>query len=122
MPHPQFLAVLAESDVLIDPLVYGGCNTSLEALAMRTPIVTLPSPYLRDRYTAAWYRAVGVEDCTVSNTRDYVDLTVKLGNDPALCASIMRRVAENDDQLFDNDRSVREHERLFQDLLADRCS
>ena len=118
--HPTFLAVLAEADVLIDPVVYGGCNTSLEALAMGTPIVTMPSAHLRDRYTAAWYKAVGVEDCIVDNPRDYVDLAVRLGSDPQLRASIMRRVAERDDQLFDNPRSIREHERLFMNLLADK--
>ena len=122
LPHPQFLAVLAASDVLIDPLVYGGCNTSLEALAMGTPIVTMPSAYLRDRYTAAWYKAVGVEDCIVDNPRDYVDLTVALGNDPERRDDIMRRVSARDAQLFDNERSVREHERLFVDLIADKAS
>jgi predicted O-linked N-acetylglucosamine transferase (SPINDLY family) len=120
-PHQQFLAALAAADVLIDPLIYGGCNTSLEALAMRTPVVTLPSPFLRDRYTAAWYRCVGVTDCIVETTEEYVDLTVRLGNDPELRDSIMQRVAANDSRLFDNPRAVREHEVLFEELLSKKA-
>ncbi len=119
-PHQQFLATLAAADVLIDPIIYGGCNTSLEALAMRTPIVTLPSPFLRDRYTAAWYRCVGVTDCIVETKEEYVDLAIRLGQNPIFRSSIMDRVAENDAVLFDNPRAVREHEALFEKLLADK--
>ena len=119
-PHQQFLATLAAADVLIDPIIYGGCNTSLEALAMRTPIVTLPSPFLRDRYTAAWYQCVGVTDCIVETKEEYVDLAIRLGQDPGLRESIMDRVAANDHLLFDNPRAVREHESLFERLLADK--
>ena len=88
---------------------------------MRTPIVTLPSPFLRDRYTAAWYRCVGVTDCIVESKEEYVDLAIRLGQDPGLRDSIMDRVAANDHLLFDNPRSVREHESLFEQLLADKA-
>jgi protein O-GlcNAc transferase len=120
LEHQRFLQVLAAADVLIDPLIYGGCNTSLEALAMGTPIVTLPSSFLRDRYTAAWYKAVGVTDCIVETTEQYVELTLRLGQDPALRDSIMARVAERDDQLFGNSRSVDEHQALFEQLIEDK--
>jgi protein O-GlcNAc transferase len=121
LEHQRFLQVLAAADVLIDPLVYGGCNTSLEALAMGTPIVTLPSPYLRDRYTAAWYHAVGVTDCIVQSTQAYVELALRLGSDPSLRKQIMDRVAAADHQIFDNPRAVREHEQLFARMLAQRA-
>jgi len=121
LEHQHFLAVLEAADVLIDPLIYGGCNTSLEALAMRTPIVTLPSPFLRDRYTAAWYKAVGVTECIVQTPEQYVDLTIRLGGDPKLRERIMAAVAERDSVLFDNPRAIREHEQLFETLLADKA-
>jgi hypothetical protein len=43
LPHASFLTLLEASSVVLDPFPFGGGVTSLEALAVGTPVVTLPS-------------------------------------------------------------------------------
>ena len=42
-----FPGSLASADVILDPLHFSGGNTTFEALAMGTPIVTLPGTFMR---------------------------------------------------------------------------
>lgn len=42
MNSQQYLALLTASDVMIDPFPFGGGVTTLEALAVLTPVLTLP--------------------------------------------------------------------------------
>ncbi len=59
LPYEGFLGLLAAADVMLDTPVFCSGNTALEGLAMGTPIVTLPSPYLRGRLSAGFYAKMG---------------------------------------------------------------
>lgn len=54
--HWNFVEVLHQAHVVLDTHPYGGCLTTLETLAAAVPIVTLPSPFLRGRFSAALIR------------------------------------------------------------------
>ena len=43
----------APAVAVLDTYPYGGCLTALEALSHSVPIITMPAPYLRGRFTAA---------------------------------------------------------------------
>jgi glycosyltransferase involved in cell wall biosynthesis len=46
MPHGDFLELLQGASVMLDPFPFGGGVTSLEALAVGTPVVTFPVSFL----------------------------------------------------------------------------
>ena len=71
---------------------FNGGNTSLKAFALGVPIITLPSPYLRGRITQALYRQMDVLDCVANTSAEYVDLAVRLGNDPDYRAAVSSRI------------------------------
>src|SRR5262249_45536305 len=52
LSRPDYIRLLAASDVMLDPIHFGGGNTSYEAFAMGLPVVTWPSAFLRGRLTA----------------------------------------------------------------------
>ena len=52
--------VLARAVAVLDTYPYGGCLTALEALSHSVPIITMPAPYLRGRFTAAIYAQMGL--------------------------------------------------------------
>ena len=66
MPRDEFLHLLATADVILVPLHFGGGHTSYEALAVRTPVVTLPREFLRSRITQALYRKMNYTDLIAS--------------------------------------------------------
>jgi predicted O-linked N-acetylglucosamine transferase (SPINDLY family) len=51
MASAEFVELIAVSDVMLDTLHFNGMNTSLEALAVGTPVVTLPGALQRGRRT-----------------------------------------------------------------------
>ncbi len=103
----DFLSLLRCADVILDPPVFGGGNSTLEALAMGTPVVTLPSDYLRARISTAWYRKMEIMDCVAKDAKDYVRIALELGRDAARRAEVARRIAKRADILFDDADAVR---------------
>jgi predicted O-linked N-acetylglucosamine transferase (SPINDLY family) len=49
-----FLGMLAGASFLVDPFPFGGGNTTLEAIGVGTPVLTVPSSFLRGRLSLAW--------------------------------------------------------------------
>jgi predicted O-linked N-acetylglucosamine transferase (SPINDLY family) len=116
--YESYLELLAAADVLLDPPHFSGGNSSLEALAVGTPIVTLPGPYAKSRLTLASYKRMGVMDCVAADERMYVDTVVRLGTDKACRAEVRRRIAEASAVLFDDAGAVRAMEEFFSSAVA----
>jgi uncharacterized protein (TIGR03032 family) len=115
-PRDDFLALLALSDVLIDPLHFGGGHTSYEAIAMGTPVVTLPGQFLRSRITQALYRRVGVTDTVVGSPDEFVKVAVSLATCPEKRADLCRRIGERSHVLFENPDDVRSLEEFLRSV------
>lgn len=118
LSHDDYLALNAAVDVLLDPLHFNGGNTSLKALAVGTPIVTLPTALLRGRLTQGMYAAMGVDDCLATSPEDYVARAVRLGTDAAYRAQVRERLRASNGVLFDNPAGVRAMEQFFQEALV----
>lgn len=110
LPRHDFLALLAVSDVLLDPIRFGGGNTSYEALAMGTPVVTLPGELLRNRITQALYRKARYTDLVVGSEAEYVEQAVRLGTDAAYRHSVRERISASCGVLYEDDAEVRDLE------------
>lgn len=108
-----YLNLLNVADVLLDPLHFGGGHSSLEGLALGTPIVTLPSAFLRGRLTWGMYQKMNVLDCVASTPQEYVEIAVKLGTDSAYRAHVRSRILAASDALFVDMEAVRELEQFF---------
>ena len=113
----EFLGRLATADVILDTPHFSGGNSSLEALAAGTPVVTLPGEFAKSRLTLAAYRRMGVDDCVASDARSYIELAVKLGTDAAYRSATRSRIAAASHRLFDDVGTVRALERIFDERI-----
>ena len=108
MPNENFLSLLETADVLLDPIHFGGGNSSLEAIAIGTPVVTMPGKFLRSRITAALY---GEHNCraefVASTPQEYVDFAIRAAKD-------RRRIEVPD--VFGNANSLRAMEEFLEGL------
>ena len=116
--HDDFLGLLSACDVMLDPLHFGGGNTTYEGLALGTPIVTLPSEYMRGRVTAACYRKMGLTDCIARNTHEYVDFALRLGADPNYRRTMQSRILAQNHVLYEDEAMLRELETFLEDAVA----
>ena len=105
-----FLHLLAASDVMLDPLHFGGGNTSYEGLAVGKPVVTLPSGFMRGRVTLGCYRKLGVMDCVAGDPAQYVALANRLACENDFRHDVGQRILSAGDQLFEDRPAVREIE------------
>lgn len=110
--------MLASADVLLDPVAFGGVNTTYDAFSAGKAVVTLPSEFQRGRYTLGCYRMMGLDVCIASSTDDYVAKAVRLAGDVDFRRFVETAIRERSEVLFENRRSVAELQRALLDLAA----
>jgi len=115
MHEDDYLSLIQAADVMLDTVHFNGMNTSLEAFAVGTPVVTLPAAFQRGRHTQAMYRRMGLGDLVAGDAQNYVDLAVKLANDAEYRQSVRARIHEASHVLFEDAQVVREFERFIEE-------
>jgi uncharacterized protein (TIGR03032 family) len=113
LARDRYLQLLGAADVVLDPTHFGGGNSSYEALAMGSPVVTLPNELMRTRITRALYAKAGYEDLVVDSAQAYVELAVSLGTDADHRRQVRRRIVEVADVLFEDAGEIRHLEDFF---------
>ena len=111
----DYVNLIALADVMLDTVHFNGMNTSLEALSVGTPVVTLPGEFQRGRHTQAMYRKMGMTECIATDAANYVDVAVRLGTDRAYRRQIHDKILARNDVLFEDMQIVREFERFFRE-------
>lgn len=113
MSTDDFLALIAACDVMLDTIYFNGMNTSLEALAVGTPVVTMPTAMQRGRHTSGMYKRMGMEDCVALNPEQYVSVALRLGTDRKYQGEIREKILARSAVLYEDMEVVREFERFF---------
>ena len=101
-PHDDFKRINALCDVMLDTLHWSGGNTSLDALAMGLPVVTLPGAFMRGRQTMGMLTLLGVEELIATSTDDYLTIAKRLGADKPYRDDVSQRILANLPRLFDD--------------------
>jgi protein O-GlcNAc transferase len=113
LPHEDFMGLLGAADVLLDTPHFCGGNTSYEALALGTPIVTLPGAFMRGRITLALYRQMNMTDCIANDAEDYVAIATELGTDADRRRQLRERILDRSGALFEDMEAVSAWEAFF---------
>ena len=120
MDSEDFVELIAVSDVMLDTLHFNGMNTSLEALAVGTPVVTCPGKLQRGRHTQAMYRKIGLAECIAGDAQAYIDRAVSLACDGGYRAAIKSEILKRNAVLFEDIAVVREFERFFEASVREK--
>jgi predicted O-linked N-acetylglucosamine transferase (SPINDLY family) len=120
--YEDFLALTAECDVMLDPLHFGGGNTTYEALAFGVPVVTMPSTFLRGRITKALYDQMGMTDCVADSPDRYIEIAATLGTDAGARQAMQERIIEKVGAIFENPAGIRQLEEFFRNVVRPSSS
>lgn len=115
MGGPAFRGALSVADVVLDTLRWSGGNTSLDAFAAGTPVVTSPGRFMRGRQTAAMLRLMGVEALVAPSREDYVRIALEVARDRERNAALREAIRANRGALFERREPV---QALAETLLA----
>lgn len=110
LPWEHYISLIMVSDVLLDPLNFGGGVTSYNAFACGKPVITQPTSFLRGRVTAGMYQMMGITDCIADSKQTYVDKCIEIANHPDLAQKISEKILERKHVLFQDEAMVKEFE------------
>jgi len=116
-PRPEFLHLLSVADVILDPFPFCGGNTSYEAIAVGTPVITLPGKYLRGRLTHAMYQRMQMTQPVATTPEDYVQLALQTATDASFRADLVQAIHQTGPTLFDNHDDVQAYETMLKQLF-----
>ena len=82
--HHDHLALYSLIDIALDPFPYNGTTTTLEAVAMGVPVVTLVGDRHASRVGLSLLTAIGLESCIAYTSDEYVKQCKLLASDKDL--------------------------------------
>ena len=80
-PRQEYLAAYHEVDIGLDPFPYNGGTTTVEALWMGVPVVTLRGDRFVGRMGESIMMNLGLEECVADNEESYIAKAIALTSD-----------------------------------------
>jgi predicted O-linked N-acetylglucosamine transferase (SPINDLY family) len=102
----RFLAVLRACDLSLDTFDFSGGNTTLDALSVGLPVLTLPGEFMRGRQSMAMLNIIDAPQLIARDTDDYVHIANELLRDHAALAQLRATILSRAEQLFDDERAI----------------
>ena len=119
LTHDDYKRINALCDVMLDTLHWSGGNTSLDALAMGLPIVTLPGEFMRGRQTMGMLMLLGVEELIATSADDYLAIARRLATDKHYRGEISVKILANTTRLFNDAAPTKALGDILQALIGD---
>ncbi len=114
----DYLSLMCAADVSLDTLHFCGANTTYDAMAAGTPVVTLPGTWQRARYTLAVYQQMNILDCIAESADHYIELALRLTAEPEWRRELSRRIVNASPVLFNQQSPAAELADCFEHLLG----
>lgn len=121
--HAEMLAEYADVDIALDPFPFNGGMTTLEALWMGVPVVTVAGDRIVSRQTVALLANLGLADLAFADVDAYVRGAAALAGDPQrlerLRCELRPKLAAS--PVMDPERFTRDLEDLYRRMWQARC-
>ncbi|MBF0269877.1 MAG: tetratricopeptide repeat protein [Alphaproteobacteria bacterium] len=124
LAHGDLLASYAQVDIALDPMAYSGGVTTLEALWMGVPVVTLPGATFASRHSTSFLDTLGLNELIASSEADYIAKAKGLAADLARLQELRGelRARMSASPLLDCKTFTRNLETLLRDLWKHWCA
>ncbi len=123
LSYQDYLTAFNDVDILLDPFPYNGATTTIDALVMGVPVVTLAGDRSISRGGVSLLANLGLPELIAETPQDYVDIVKQLANDPAhlaaLRSSLRDRVLAS--PLMDGERFTRQLEAAYRQMWRTWC-
>lgn len=114
----SYLEFYNKIDIILDPFPAVGGTTSLDALSMGVPILTIYGKQMSHRGTACLNRLLGIEDFITCNKREYINRAVKLATEKDLIQKSKSHIIKTFNQsiICDVENFIQNFEKILVDL------
>lgn len=94
--YHDYMSTMEEGHLMLDSYPFGGCNSIMDALWLRQPLVTRYGSEWNNRYGMALLRRFGLMELAVSSREDYRNLAVRMIADTGYRESLADKIAKLD--------------------------
>lgn len=124
VPHARHLARHALADLALDTHHHSGGVTTVDALRVAVPVVTLPGNKPNGRTSASILAAMGATELIAKDIDDYEKLASTLATDPARRHGIRAKLASvrRNAPLFDRKRLAHHLEHAYRRMIEQAAS
>ena len=89
-----------EHKIVMDTVGWSGGNTSIEAIYLDKPIITLEGNTLRGNHTSAILKQINLEILIAKNYSEYLSLAKKINDDENFYNFVVEKIKTNKKFLF----------------------
>ncbi len=104
MPHPEYLAALAHSDLFLDTFPYGAHTTARDALFVGCPVLTIAGDTFAARVATSLNVAAGMAAFNMPDIAHYIGTAIQLATTPAQLKLMREKLITARPKLFDSAR------------------
>jgi protein O-GlcNAc transferase len=122
-PRNEYLAAYHEVDIGLDPFPYNGGTTTVEALWMGIPVVTLRGDRFVGRMGESIMMNLGLEECVTVNEEAYISKAIDLASDLPRLAALRSGLRNQllDSPLCDGPGFTRDLEAAYRHIWTSWC-
>ena len=115
----NFLEIIKNLDIVLDPIYFGMGNTFYDSMQFGIPVVTMPNDFQRTRNCIAGYKQMGIEDPPIANNiNQYVEICKKLAFDKEYKNYIVKQILSKSKKFLFNDNTIyKEYLQFFKSSL-----
>lgn len=114
----DYMQRMLDVDIMLDTYPYPGGRTTLDALYMGVPVVSLYGERRNTRFGFSILHAIGLDELAVSSISDYIDCVTALASNEALLDLLHKNLRDmlNRSQALSPQHYARNMEKAYQDL------
>lgn len=122
--RPDYLKTYHRIDLCLDAVPYNGHTTTLDALWMGVPTVTLLSQRVVGRAGLSATRNVGLSEFVAETSSQYIDIAIRASSDLSRLADLRAGLRHRMEQspLMDGKRFARNMEDIYRRVWMDWCA
>jgi predicted O-linked N-acetylglucosamine transferase (SPINDLY family) len=115
----EWLQLLKGSHVMLDPFPFGGGVTTLEGLAVCTPVVTCPSLQSVPQLAGGMLRKMGMgKELIVPDKEQFVRAALAFGTNQTRRTEVSARICERHSAIYEETATVGEWSRFLRTAVA----
>lgn len=113
----RFLRHMAVADVVLDAPYYSGEFTSQDAISLGVPTVGIEGKLLVQRYNAARYRVMGLDELVARDMEEYIKMAIHLGKDEKYRKEIAGKIVAKREVLVNEQALVEAFSKFLDETL-----
>ena len=106
MNQISYYKELLNQKIIVDTIGWSGGNTTMEALYLNKPVITIKGKNLRSNHSSAILKELELNELVVNNYSEFLSLIKKINSDENFYNSIVSKIIKNKNLIFNKNVSL----------------